>query len=80
VSLKYAEFFKEEDSTIFIDYANLENIPVGTHISFDMDEVVIEITKARKDEGFDATVVHGGTLLINRLVDFENYIPKLPFL
>lgn len=81
VFLKYAEFFKEEENTIFIDYVNLENIPLGTHISFDMDQVVIEITNIIKNgNGFEAKVIYGGILLINRLVDFENYIPKLPFL
>jgi pyruvate kinase len=55
--LKYAEFFKEEEDTIFVDYANLENIPNGTIISFDMDEVIVEVVQALKNEGFEIKVI-----------------------
>ena len=48
IPLTYAEFFKEETNHILIDYANLEDMKEGTIIIFDMNQVVIEITKAAK--------------------------------
>lgn len=81
IPLTYAEFFKEETNQILIDYANLEDMKEGTIIIFDMNQVVIEITKAaKKDDSAECKVVQWWTIGINKLVDFDNYIPKLPFL
>ncbi|USN54744.1 MAG: hypothetical protein H6765_09760 [Candidatus Peribacteria bacterium] len=76
--MAYAEFFKQEDDTLFIDYPNLHRVDTGTIISVDNDAVKIEIT-AKHDDYLEAKVKHGGLVLINRVVEFENYIPKLAF-
>lgn len=79
VTIKFAEFFKEEDDTIFIDYPYIEDIVPGSIMSIDNDTVTVEITK-NHTEYLTWKVVKAGSVLINRSIEFDNYIPKLPFL
>ncbi len=79
ITISFAEFFKQEAWKLFIDYPNLHRIEAGTIISIDNDTVKIEVLSS-KDGDLQGKVIHGGTILINRNVEFENYIPKLAFL
>ena len=79
VKIAYAEFFKEGKDTLFVDYLNLEHITVGTIMSIDNDAVSIEITENKGNE-LIGKVKNGWEILINRPIEFENYIPKLAFL
>lgn len=79
VHIMYAEFFRQEKNTIFIDYKNLYHVSIGAVMLIDNDTIAIEITK--NNEGvLEWIIKKWGTLLINRNVEFENYIPKLAFL
>lgn len=79
IKICFAEFFKQEEGVLFIDYPNIHTITKGTIMSIDNDAVKIQIT-GQKDDYLLGTVTVGGTILINRGIEFENYIPKLPFL
>lgn len=79
ITVAFAEFFKQETWTLFIDYPNIHRIESGTIMSIDNDAVKIEVLSS-KDGLVSWKVIHGGTILINRNVEFENYIPKLAFL
>jgi len=79
ISIAYAEFFKHEENTLFIDYPNIHNITPGSIMSIDNDAVSIEILENRQDKLL-GKVKHKWVVLINRWVEFENYIPKLSFL
>ena len=81
ITIEYAEFFKypDDDDTLFIDYPSLYDVKPWTIMCLDNDVAKIEITDS-KDWKLKWKVLNDGTLLINKSVDFENYIPKLPFL
>lgn len=79
IIITYAEFFKDEPNTLFIDYPNLHNITPGSIMSIDNDAVSVEIIENKHDT-LIGKVKHKWTVLINRWVEFENYIPKLWFL
>ncbi len=79
IKVCYAEFFKQQDGVLFIDYPNIHTITKGAVMSIDNDAVKVQIT-GQKDDYLLGTVTIGGTILINRWIEFENYIPKLPFL
>jgi pyruvate kinase len=50
LTIRYAEFFKQEDDVLFIDYPNLPRITPGTIMSIDNDTVKIEIVENNDDE------------------------------
>ena len=79
ITIAYSEFFQNNPDQLLIDYPNLQRIPVGTVMSIDNDTVKIEIIE-QQEFTLTGKIVHGGTLGIQNIVDFENYIPKLPFL
>lgn len=79
IQIRYAEFFKQEDDILFIDYPNMQRLEPGTIMSIDSDAVKIEIVK-NDDGALTGKITRGGIILINRGVEFDNYIPKLPFL
>lgn len=76
--IKYSESFKHEEGTLFVDYEHLDEISVGVLIHIDHNAVILEVTK-KIAGGLETKVIQGGEILINRLVEFEKYIPKLPF-
>lgn len=79
IKIKYSESFKHEDAnTLFIDYEPLDEIQVGVILHIDHNAVILEVTK-KIAGGFETKVIQGGQILINRLVEFEKYIPKMPF-
>lgn len=79
VKILYAEFFRQEKNTIFIDYRNLDHVTIWAIMLIDNDTIAIEITE-NNDGELEWVVKKWGMLLINRNVEFENYIPKLAFL
>jgi len=81
ITIQYAEFFKysEDENVLYIDYPNMYRIEAWTIMSIDSDRVKITI-KSNEDGVLTWEVTIGWTILINRWVEFENYIPKLPFL
>lgn len=81
VTIQYTEFFKriDDEKTLYIDYPNMFRIEKGTVMSIDHDNIKIQITD-NNDGVLTGKVLKWGIILINRWVDFDNYIPKLPFL
>lgn len=81
VTIQYAEFFKhtEEDNVLYIDYPNMYRIEPWAIMSIDSDTVKITVT-SNQDWVLKWEITIWWTILINRWVEFENYIPKLPFL
>lgn len=79
IEIAYSEFFQNNDTQLLIDYPNIQRIPVGTIMSLDNDRVKVEIT-AHKDNYLVGKIIVPGSLRIHNIVDFDNYIPKLPFL
>lgn len=81
IEIQYAEFFKhtEDDDILYIDYPNMYRIEAWAIMSIDNDTVKITV-KSNEDGVLKGEVTVWGTILINRWVEFENYIPKLPFL
>jgi pyruvate kinase len=65
ISIAYAEFFKHEENTLFIDYPNIHNITPGSIMSIDNDAVSIEILENKQDK-LIGKVKHKGIVLINR--------------
>lgn len=79
ITIWYSEYFQEEGKNLLIDYPNPLRIPIGTVMSVDNDKVKIEIT-GHKDHTLVGKVLIGNSLPINKVVDFDNHIPKLSFL
>lgn len=79
ITIGYSEYFQDEEDQLLIDYPNPHRIPVGTIMSIDNDKVKIEITD-HQEQILIGKVITGNALSINKVVDFENHIPKLPFL
>ncbi len=79
--LHYAEFFKhaDEENIIYIDYPNMYRIETGAVISIDNDNVKLQVIE-NNEWVLSTKVIVWWIILINRGVEFENYIPKLPFL
>lgn len=69
IPIEYAEFFKDDFDTLYIDYAQTENIPDGTIIDIDGGSIVIEV-KNKKGK-LVGKVKKEGLVLINRHIDFE---------
>lgn len=79
IQIHYSQQFQESSDHLLIDYPNLHRIPLGTIMSIDNDQAKIEVT-AILDSGIEGNILIGWELAINKIVDFDNYIPKLPFL
>lgn len=81
IIIEYAEFFKYPEvlDTLLMDYPNMAAVPVGSIISIDSDAVRLEITK-NEEWALTGKITKGWVILINRVIEFENYIPSLPFL
>ena len=79
ITIGYSEYFQDEEDQLLIDYPNPHRIPVGTIMSIDNDKVKIEITD-HQEQILIGKVITRNALSINKVVDFENHIPKLPFL
>ena len=78
VPIEHAEFFKDDYETLYIDYALTHEIPEGTIIDIDNGTILIEV-KNKKGK-LVGKVKKEGLVLINRHIDFEWYIPELPYL
>lgn len=79
VKIAYSEFFQNNSEQILIDYPNIQRIPIDTLMSLDNDRVKVQIT-AYEEDYLVGKIVVAGSLRIHNVVDFDNYIPKLPFL
>lgn len=79
IQIEHAEFFKDSDSMLYIDYALAQNITLWTILNIDNSTVRIEVIK-KDEEHIVGKVLNEWLILINRYVDFEGYIPELPFL
>jgi len=78
IPIEHAEFFKDDMDTLYIDYAQTQNIPDGTMIDIDSGTILIQV-KNKKGK-LVWKVKKEGLVLINRHIDFEWYIPELPYL
>lgn len=79
IGIEHAEFFKDSYDTLYLDYNQVESIPEGTVITIDNETVAIQV-KENKWGKLTGKVVKDGLVLINRGIDFEWYIPELPYL
>lgn len=81
IIIEFAEFFKypEEIDTMLMDYPNMKIVPVWSVMSIDGDAVRVEV-KENRDGVLIGNVTKWWVILINRVIEFENYIPSLPFL
>ena len=79
VRIEHAEFFKDSMDILYIDYGQAENIPTGTIIDIDNETVLIEVIES-KEWYIVGKVTKEGLVLINRHIDFDGYIPELPYL
>lgn len=79
VNIEHAEFFKDSMDVLYIDYGQAENIPTGTIIDIDNETVLIEVIES-KEWYIVGKVTKEGLVLINRHIDFDGYIPELPYL
>lgn len=79
VEIAYSEFFQNNEEQLLIDYPNIQRIPIGTVMSLDNDRVKVLITE-HKEDYLVGKIVVAWSLRIHNVVDFDNYIPKLPFL
>lgn len=79
VEIAYSEMFQNNEEQLLIDYPNIQRIPVGTVMSLDNDRVKVEITE-HKEDFLVGKILVPWSLRIHNVVDFDNYIPKLPFL
>ncbi len=78
ISIEHAEFFKDSYDILYIDYPLVENIPDGTLIDIDSGTIIIEVKN--KKWKLTGKVKKDWLVLINRHIDFEWYIPELPYL
>jgi pyruvate kinase len=69
IPIEHAEFFKDDFETLYIDYAQTENIPDGTIIDIDNGSIVIEVQNTKGK--LIGKVKKEGLVLINRHIDFE---------
>ena len=60
LTIAYAEFFKEEEATLFLDYEQLGEVTPGAILSIDNDTVNIEIT-ANNGETLSGKVITEGS-------------------
>lgn len=79
IEIAYSEFFQNNIEQLLIDYPNIQRIPIGTIMSLNNDRVKVEITE-HKNDYLVGKILVWWSLRIHNVVDFDNYIPKLPFL
>ena len=79
IIVEFSESFKDSDDILYIDYHKTDDLPVWTILEIDSGSIILEITKNNKNR-IIAKIVTWGMILINRQIEFEWYIPDLPFL
>ncbi len=79
IPIEHAEFFKDSFDTLYIDYNQTQGIQEGTILNIDNESVIIEVIKNKWD-ALMGKVLKGGLVLINRHIDFDGYIPELPYM
>lgn len=74
-----SESFQDSDDVLFIDYHKTSELPIWSTIEIDSGSILLEIVE-QNDNGCQAKILSGGMILINRQVEFEGYIPDLPYI
>ncbi|MDD2537404.1 MAG: pyruvate kinase [Candidatus Absconditabacteria bacterium] len=49
ITIDYSEYTQESDKKIYIDYAHLDKVPLGSEIVFEQSEVVLRVEEKKED-------------------------------
>ena len=79
VTLDYSEYIETDKETLFISYAQLFSIPLGTKIRMGHEGPQLEIKK-HTDAGLICEVIEAGTINFGDYVAFEGYDPVVPYM
>jgi pyruvate kinase len=79
IFVDYSEYAQEGDARVYIDYAQLDKIPVGTIIRLRQSGVLLEMKKIVDDQA-ECVVLQGGTINPYDRVVFDNFEPTFAFL
>ena len=63
ITVDYSEYAQENDQKIFIDYAHIDKLPLGSKIAFEQSQVVLKI-KEKKDDYAECVVEEAGDTTI----------------
>lgn len=78
LTVDFSEYFEDQDGTLFIDYLYINDMVVDTIISFEECAVVLKVLEVI-DQKAQCKVINGWSIISNKIVNFENYVPKLDF-
>jgi pyruvate kinase len=78
IIIQSSESFKSGENTLYIDYPHIQTLQPWSQLHIDHGEVIVEIIQQGAE--VTAKVMQWGTVRINRIIEFINYIPILPFL
>lgn len=63
INMDYSEYAQDNDKQIFVDYAKLWTLWIGSQIKFDQSGVTIEITEIKDDDNVDCKVIEWWELI-----------------
>lgn len=63
ITIDYSEYTQDGDKKIYIDYAHLDKLPVGSPITFEQSQVVLKVEK-KKDDYAECIVAEAGNKTI----------------
>jgi pyruvate kinase len=78
LTIDFSEYFDDQDGTLFIDYLHISDIVPDTTIAFEDCPVVLKVICVDNQKA-ECKVMTGWQIVSNKLVHFENYVPKLDF-
>jgi pyruvate kinase len=79
ITLEYSSILEDDNSLLFINYAHLTELPLGTIMSFEWSSVQCKVVDKNHDV-VNLSVISTGEILLWQKVLFQNYIPKISFL
>ena len=79
IFVEYSSILEDDSSALFINYAHIDDFPVGTLISFIGSAVQLKLID-KSNELYKLICISGGELLLGQKIAFENYNPKVSFL
>jgi pyruvate kinase len=78
LTIDFSEYFDDDTATLFIDYLHIGDMVPDTIITFEDCDVMLKVLTVDWEKA-ECRVLTSGTILSNKLVSFENYVPKLDF-
>ncbi|AKH32533.1 pyruvate kinase [candidate division SR1 bacterium Aalborg_AAW-1] len=79
IYLEYSSILEDDNSALFINYAHIDDCPVGTIIGFMGSEVQLKLVD-RSNELYKLVCVMPGSIHLGQKIFFHNYNPKVSFL